>query len=310
MLDRYDRGGYYKIMEIRVLKYFLAVVKEGSITGAAHSLHLTQPTLTRQLQDLEKELNQKLFIRGKHKITLTPEGMFLKNRAAEIVEMVEKTEAEFKSISDVICGDIYIGAGETESMSLIADIMKNLQENYSGIKYNIFSGNAEDVLDKLDKGLLDFALVIEPVDLEKYDYLTLPTKDVWGVVMRKDSELAKKEVVCVEDLINIPLLTSRQMSPKYSKKSGFLDWFGDSFDKLNIVATHNLIYNAAIMVKSGLGYAVTLDKLVNTSDESELCFRELYPKLESQLDIVWKKQQTFSPASKLFLKKLKENFLK
>lgn len=195
-------------------------------------------------------------------------------------------------------------------MSLIADIMKNLQENYSGIKYNIFSGNAEDVLDKLDKGLLDFALVIEPVDLEKYDYLTLPTKDVWGVVMRKDSELAKKEVVCVKDLINIPLLTSRQMSPKYSKKSGFLDWFGDSFDKLNIVATHNLIYNAAIMVKSGLGYAVTLDKLVNTSDESELCFRELYPKLESQLDIVWKKQQTFSPASKLFLKKLKESFLK
>lgn len=309
MLDRYGKKRYYTIMEIRVLKYFLAVVKEGSITRAAQSLHLTQPTLTRQLQDLEKELKQKLFIRGKHKISLTPEGMLLKKRAGEIIEMVEITESEFQSISDTISGNISIGAGETESMHYITDVMKILQDDYPQIKYNVYSGNAEDVLDKLDKGLIDFALVIQPIDLEKYDYITLPSKDIWGVLTRIDSELAKKEVITTEDLIKEPLITSRQMSPKYSKDSGFLDWFGNAFDKLNIVATYNLIYNAAIMVKSGMGSAVTLDKLANTSENSGLCFRELYPRLESKLDIIWKKQQIFSPASKLFLDKLKESLL-
>lgn len=287
-------------MEIRVLKYFLAVAREGSITGAANSLHLTQPTLTRQLQDLEKELGQKLLVRG----TLTPEGIIFKKRAEEIVEMVEKTENEFRSLSDTISGDIYIGGGETDSMKYIAKIMKEIQDEYPQVKFHIYSGNAEDVTEKLDKGLLDFGVLIQPIDLSKYDYITLPEKDVWGVISRKDSPLAEKEVITLEDLIDIPLLASRQMSPKYSRDSGFLDWFGEKFDNLNIVATYNLVYNAAIMVKAGVGAAVTLDKLVNTSADSELCFRPLSPKLESGLDIVWKKNQVFSPAAKLFLDKL------
>ena len=288
------------IMEIRVLKYFLAVAREGSITKAANSLHLTQPTLTRQLQDLEKELGQKLLVRG----TLTPEGIIFKKRAEEIVEMVEKTENEFRSLSDTISGDIYIGGGETDSMKYIAKIMKEIQDEYPQVKFHIYSGNAEDVTEKLDKGLLDFGVLIQPIDLSKYDYITLPEKDVWGVISRKDSPLAEKEVITLEDLIDIPLLASRQMSPKYSRDSGFLDWFGEKFDNLNIVATYNLVYNAAIMVKAGVGAAVTLDKLVNTSADSELCFRPLSPKLESGLDIVWKKNQVFSPAAKLFLDKL------
>lgn len=297
-------------MEIRVLKYFLAVAREGSITRAANSLHLTQPTLTRQLQDLEKELKQQLFIRGKHRVTLTSEGMILKQRAEEIVDLVEKTEAEFNSISETISGNVYIGCGETDSMKYIAKIIKDIQTDYPDIKFHIFSGNAEDVMEKLDKGLLDFGVLIQPIDLSKYDNITLPEKDIWGVVVRKDSPLAKMKTIKLENLIGIPMIASRQMSPKYSKASGFLDWFGDKFENLNIVATYNLIYNAAIMVKAGVGTAVTLDKLANTSVQSELTFRPLSPKLESGLDIVWKKEQIFSQASTLFLQKLKKEFIK
>lgn len=295
-------------MEFRVLRYFLTVAREASITKAANSLHLTQPTLSRQLQELEKELGQQLLIRGKSKITLTPEGMMLRKRAEEIVDMVEKTEAEFKSINDIVGGDIYIGCGETESMKYIAQVMKELQDEYPDIKFHIYSGNAEDVTEKLDKGLLDFGVLIQPIDLSKYDNITLPQKDVWGVIMPNDSPLSKKNVIKLEDLVDKPILVSRQMSKKYSAESGFLDWFGEYFDSLNIVATYNLVYNAAIMVEMGIGYAVTLDKLVNTTNNSNICFRPLCPKLESRLDIVWKKYQIFSPAAKLFLEKLYKKF--
>lgn len=293
-------------MEIRVLKYFLAIANQGSITAAANSLHLTQPTLSRQIQDLEKELKQKLLIRGKYKVTLTPEGLMLKKRAEEIIEMVEKTKAEFNSINDIISGDIYIGCGETDSMKYIAEIMKELRDEYPNIKFHIHSGNAEDVTEKLDKGLLDFGLLIQPIDLSKYDYITMPQKDTWGVIMPKNSPLAKKDVIKIDDLIAVPIIASRQMSKKYSAQSGFLDWFGEKFDYLNIAATYNLVYNAAIMVDNGIGYAITLDKLVNITNNTNVCFRPLSPKLESGLDIVWKKNQVFSPASKLFLQKLKE----
>ena len=295
-------------MEIRVLKYFLAIAKEGSITKAADSLYLTQPTLTRQMQNLEQELGQKLFVRGKYRVSLTPEGLIFKKRAEEIIDLVEKTCAEFASTNEVIKGDIYIGCGETDSMKYIAAVMKELQNEYPEIKFHIYSGNAEDVTEKLDKGLLDFGVLIQPIDLSKYDYLTLPKKDVWGVIMRKDSPLAAKKVITLKDLLNVPIIASRQMSKKYSKESGFLDWFGKEFNNLNIAATYNLLYNAAIMVDAGIGYAVSLDKLADTSEQSSLCFRPLSPKLESGLDIVWKKNQVFSSAAQLFLTKLKEKF--
>ena len=295
-------------MEFRVLRYFLTVAREGSITAAANSLHLTQPTLSRPLQDLEKELGQKLFIRGKYKVSLTPEGMILRKRAEEIVDMVEKTEAEFQSIKDTVCGDIYIGCGETDSMKYVAQVMKELQDDYPEIKFHIFSGNAEDVTEKLDKGLLDFGVLIQPIDLSKYDNLPLPDKDVWGVITKKNSPLAQKDKAELKDLVNVPLIASRQMSKKYSAQSGFLDWFGEEFEHLNIAATYNLVYNAAIMVEAGIGYAITLDKLVNTTDITNLRFVPLYPKLESGLDIVWKKHQIFSPAAKLFLERLQDKF--
>ncbi len=223
--------------------------------------------------------------------------------------MVEKTEAEFKSINDTVSGDIYIGGGETDSMKYIAEIIKEIQTDYPNIKFHIQSGNAEDVTEKLDKGLLDFGILIQPVDLSKYEHLALPEKDIWGVIMRKDSPLAKKKYVKLEDLRNLPLLNSRQAIRKTSSKNEFIEWFQGEFKNLNTVATFNLVYNAAVMVKKGVGYAITLDKLVNTSKDSELCFRPLSPKLESSLDIVWKKYQIFSPAAKIFLEKLQEKLL-
>lgn len=296
-------------MEIRVLRYFLTVAREGSITRAANFLHLTQPTLSRQLQDLEKELGQKLFVRGSHNISLTPEGMILRKRAEEIVDMVDKTESVFRSISDTVSGDVYIGGGETESMKYIAEVVKNMQDEYPAIKYHLYSGNAEDVTERLDKGLLDFGILIQPTDLSKYEYITLPSKDVWGVLMKKNSTLASKEEIKLDDLYGLPLICSRQVVRRTSVKNDFLEWFGGNFEKMNVVATYNLVYNARIMVEEGIGYALTLDKLVNTMHTSNIVFRPLSPKLESGLDIVWKKYQIFSPAANLFLSKLREKFL-
>ena len=295
-------------MEIRVLRYFLAIAREGSITNAANSLHVTAPTLSRQIKDLEEELGQKLFIRRSHHMALTAEGMILRKRAEEIISMVDKTEAEFLSMENMVSGDIYIGSGETEAIKLIAQIAKELREVYPGIRYHLHSGNAQDVTERLDKGLLDFGILIQPADLSKYDYLDLPAKDRWGVAMRRDSPLAQKDSICKEDLLDLPLLCSRQAVERGVGANEFCQWFGDDFEKLNIVTTFNLVYNAAIMVEAGVGYAITIDKLVNTAEHSSLCFRPLTPRFESGLNIVWTKYQVFSTAAELFLERLKETF--
>lgn len=295
-------------MEIRVLRYFLAIAREGSITNAANFLHVTQPTLSRQIHDLEEELGQKLFIRGSHSMTLTVEGMILRKRAEEIVSMVDKTEAEFNSMENIISGDIYIGGGETDAIKLVAHIAKELRKNYPGIHYHLYSGNSEDVTERLDKGLLDFGILIQHADISKYDYINIPAKDTWGVVMRKDSPLAKKDSIQKEDLLNVPLICSRQAIAQERSGNEFAEWFGEDFDKLDIVTTFNLVYNAAIMVEAGIGYAVTIDKIANTSETSNLCFRPLEPRLDSGLNIIWKKYQVFSSAAELFLEELHENF--
>ncbi|MFU7589172.1 LysR family transcriptional regulator [Priestia sp. RMT2NF4] len=295
-------------MEIRVLRYFLTVAREGNITKAADVLHVTQPTLSRQLKDLEQELGKKLFIRSSHSIILTDEGMLLRNRAEEIVNMVDKLEAEFSSMEETIGGDIYIGGGETEAMKHIARVAKDVQLRYPNIRYHLYSGNEEDITERLDKGLLDFGILIQPADISKYNYLNIPAKDVWGVVMRRDSSLALKESIQAADLLNAPLICSRQAMKQTFSKNEFSDWFGEDFHKLNIVTTYNLAYNAAIMVEEGIGYAITLDKIVNTSTNSNLCFRPLQPRLESGLNIVWKKHHVLSAAADAFLKELQGEF--
>lgn len=267
-------------------------------------MHVTQPTLSRQLKDLEQELGKKLFIRSSHSIILTDEGMLLRNRAEEIVNMVDKLEAEFSSMEETIGGDIYIGGGETEAMKHIARVAKDVQVRYPNIRYHLYSGNEEDITERLDKGLIDFGILIQPADISKYNYLNIPAKDVWGVVMRRDSPLALKESIQAADLLNAPLICSRQAMKQTFSKNEFSDWFGEDFHKLNIVTTYNLAYNAAIMVEEGIGYAITLDKIVNTSTNSNLCFRPLQPRLESGLNIVWKKHHVLSAAADAFLKEL------
>ncbi|MEB2264335.1 LysR family transcriptional regulator [Priestia megaterium] len=295
-------------MEFRVLRYFLTVAREGNITRAADFLHVTQPTLSRQLKDLEQELDKKLFIRSSHSVILTDEGMLLRNRAEEIVNMMDKLEAEFSSMEETIGGDVYIGGGETEAMKHIARVAKDVQVRYPNIRYHLYSGNEEDITERLDKGLLDFGILIQPADISKYNYLNMPAKDVWGVVMKKDSSLAVKESIQAADLVNVPLICSRQAVKQTFSKNEFADWFGEDFHKLNIVTTYNLAYNAAIMVEEGVGYAITLDKIVNTSTTSNLCFRPLQPRLESGLNIVWKKHHVLSAAAAAFLKELQEEF--
>ncbi len=288
-------------MEIRELRYFLAVAREGSITIAAESLNITQPGLSKVIMSIEEQLGKKLFIRENRKITLTEDGMLLRKRAGEIIDLMDKTEAEFsKDTEEQLSGNIYIGAGETESMRYIAKTIKNLQNKHPNIHYNFFSGNGDDVTEKLDKGLLDFGILIEPVDIKKYDYLRLPTYDTWGLLMRKDSELAKLNSITAKDLLNIPLLSSRQSLVKHDISS----WLGDDLDKLNIIGTYNLIYNASLMVEEGIGYALCLDKLVNTTGNSNLCFKPLKPALTSNLVLVWKKYQVFSKATEKFLREL------
>lgn len=296
-------------MEIRVLRYFLAVAREGSITKAANYLHLTQPTLSRQLQDLERKLGQKLLLRSQHSVSLTSEGHILRQRAEEIIDMVDKTEQEFHSIKDVIAGTVYIGSGESHTIKFITDIIKDIQKQYSEIKFDLVSGNAEDLIEKLDKGLLDFAVLIEPINISKFDYMTLPEKDRWGVIMKKDSPLAKLDNIKYDNLKNLPLIFSKQVKRQNPSDSDFMKWFKGSFDNFNIAATYNLIYNAGLMAESGVGYVVGLDNLLNTMNNSNLTFRPLYPTLESALNIVWKKGQIFSPASKVFLEKLKDRIV-
>lgn len=291
-------------MELRELKYFLAVAREQSISKAASSLFVTQPNLSRQMQNLEKEVGQRLFIRGTRKITLTEAGRLLYKRAEEIIELYNKTETELnKPITD-IRGDIYIGGGESYVMGLIAKAAHEVQKDYPNVKFHLFSGDMVAVSEKLDKGLIDFGIFIEPADLSKYDYLRLPLTDTWGVLMRKDSPLAGKKYITPEDLRDEPLIRSKHSLGK----SIISDWFKKSADELNIVATYNLLYNASILVEEGIGYAVGLDKIINTSGDSNLCFVPFYPKLESRLDIAWKKYQVFTKGAEIFLKKLQEIF--
>lgn len=308
MLDRHISLYYFTDMELRVLKYFLATTKIGTITGAANYLHLTQPTLSRQLMDLENELGQKLFIRSNHAITLTPEGLLLKKRAEEIIDMVEKTENEFNSLTQDLSGEIYIGSGETDAISCISDIIDEIHKQYPKIIFHLYSGILEDIVEKIDKGLLDFGIIMNPCDYTKYNSITLPEKDLWGIVMRKDSPLAKNNTVKLKDLEDKPLILSKKAFKGHNSDNFFYKWFNEKKDKLDIIATHNLFYNSSVLARQGIGYVFTLNNILNKDSDECLCFRPIEPKFEVKWDVIWKKYQVFSPAAKLFLDKLQEKF--
>lgn len=283
-------------MEIRVLRYFLAVAREESVTRAAQSLHLSQPTLSRQLKELEDELGKQLLIREPRRVHLTAEGMILRKRAEEILSLVEKAESEIRVDDEGVSGDIFIGAGETKGGHVLTRTAARVQAQHPNIRFHVFSGDTVNVLEHLDKGLIDFGLVFGPVDHTKYKALEVPEKDTWGVLMRSDSPLAEKNFITVEDLQGLPLIVSRQ-----SRDSGALSgWFGRPLSTLHIAATYSLAYNASLMVEDGVGYAVCLDRIIHTGADSRLAFRPLHPAQTAGMSVIWKKHQVFSKASECF----------
>lgn len=284
-------------MDIRILRYFLAIARSENITKAANTLHIAQPSLSKQLMELEDELGTKLLIRGKRKISLTEDGIFLSKRAEEIISLLEKTEHEITSDQENICGDISIGSGETEAMDIVLQATSSLSQKYPEIHYHLFSGDATDVMERLDQGVLDFGILIEPVDTLKYDSIHLPVTDTWGILMAEDSPLALKECLLPEDLVDLPLIIPQRSG----LQRDFSLWIGTDLQRLNIIATYNLGFNAAMPVKQGLGYALTLDKLIYTGAGSGLAFRSLAPEMKAQLSLVWKRYQIFSKASEQFL---------
>lgn len=290
-------------MEIRVLEYFLAVAREQNISRAAGYLHLTQPTLSRQLKELEEELGQQLFVRGNRKITLTQDGMFLRKRAQEIVDLVKKTENEMHAADKSVSGEISIGAAETDAVRTVVQLVRQLQTEHHDIRLHIFSGDAVDTLEKLEKGLIDFAVLVGERDLSKYECLHLPKPDSWGVLMCRDSALAGKTRIAPEDLVGQPLILSRQSTSNRE----LMAWLQSGGAKPNVTATYNLIYNASLMVDEGMGYALGLDKLISMTGNASLCFVPLDPPVTMDAYIVWKKHQVFSRAAEAFYKLLTES---
>lgn len=292
-------------MEIRVLQYFLAVAREQSIVKAAASLHLSQPTLSTQIKGMEEELGKQLLIRGtkgSRKISLTEEGMILRKRAEEILALVQKTEKEITFSDQVIMGDVYIGTGETDTFRLIARTANHLHRTHPGIHYHISSGNAIFVMEQLDKGLLDFGIVFGDVDHTKYNALPIPVKNRLGVLMRKDAPLALQETVSPEDLYDKPLIVSEQGD----FSSSLAELVKKELPRLDIVATYNLIFNASLLVEEGLGYAVGLEQIINTTGDSSLCFRPIVPEWSDHMNVIWKRYQLLSKAAEKFLEKMKE----
>lgn len=289
-------------MEIRVLRYFLTVAREENITKAAEKLHITQPTLSRQLHQLEEELGKQLFKRGNHDIKLTTDGMLLRKRAEEIIDLVEKTETEMNSSNDELTGDIYIGAGETDAFRLVAGIVKKIQNEHSQVTFHNISCDSIDVIDKLNKGLIDFGILFEPADYTAFEHIKFPVRDTWGVFVRKDSDLAAGEYVTAEMLADRSLIVSRQ----FVNNLDFAKWLGIPQEKINISATTNLIFNGSLLVEEGIGCALSLDKLINCSGDSKLCFRPFYPPKYAQMYLVWKKYQVFSKEAERFLNEFRK----
>ncbi|MBQ6674919.1 MAG: LysR family transcriptional regulator [Ruminococcus sp.] len=284
-------------MDIRVLRYFLAVAREQSFSIAAERLYLSQPTLSRQLKELEDELGKPLLNRSSKGVTLTEEGMILRARAEEIVALLDKAEQEVKQSGHSISGMVHIGAGETYAVKLIADTAQHLNAEHPDLQYSIYSADGADVLEKLDKGLLDFGIVFQNVDISKYNTIPLPLKDRFGVLMRRDAPLADKEVITLDDLAGQPLIIPRQ--PNHNLM--FLESIGIEEKSIRVAAQYNLVYNGSVMASEGMGYCICIDRLINVSGDSEMCFKPFDPEIEASCSFIWKRNAVFSKAAEKFL---------
>lgn len=290
-------------MEIRVLRYFLEIARESSMSRAAEILHVSQPTLSKQMKELESELGKKLFHRGSTSVSLTDEGMLLRKRAEDILTMVDKTTSEFQELDNITGGEVHIGCAESHQIKYLAWVIKDFKEAYPRFRYHLTSGNTEQVVERLDRGLIDFAFIVEPPNLERYNHIEIPGADIWGLAIRKDHPLAEKREIVFADLTEVDLICSEQ-----GMKFDIARWCGENADQLNLSGTINLCYNGGVFVEEGLGGMLTFDRLVNTGDDSKLCFRPLSPRLETKMYIIWKKYQVFTPIAELLLDELKKRF--
>ena len=290
-------------MEIRTLRYFLAVAREENMTRAAEQLHLTQPTLSKALKALEEELGKKLFTRHSFSIRLTDEGVLLRNRAEDLVSMADKITQEFVTLDDITGGDIYLGLAESYQIRTLARAIKEFRGQYPDLRYHITSGDTEQVTEKLDQGLLDFSVLAEMPDAAKYDSLVFPQADVWGLVFPADDPLAAKKAVTADDLMGLPLFCSEQSWQKDIPR-----WCGNRMRDLRLEGSFRLSYNGSMFAREGLGYLLTFDRLIDTSPASGLVFRPLSPKLENRLYLIWKKYQSLSPIAERFLQHVQASF--
>ncbi|NBI18204.1 LysR family transcriptional regulator [Neglecta sp. X4] len=289
-------------MELRVLQYFLAVTREQNILRAAESLSLSQPTLSRQIRDMEAELGKQLFIRGSRSITLTEEGMILRKRAEEIMELVKKAEDEIALAEEPVSGSITVGAGETDGLRVLVRAVQALREEWPGVHFHVVSGDKCSVIEQLDGGLIDFGVVFGDFDKTKYEYIPVPCMEHFGVLMRKDDPLAERESIDPKELWNKPLIVSRQAQCDATLP----ELLGRKQEKLNIVGSYNLLFSGSLMVEEGMGYALAFDKIVDTGADSNLCFRPLSLQNEIPMFVLWKKYQMFTKAAEKFLIKLRE----
>lgn len=292
-------------MEIRTLRYFLAVAREENMSKAAEILHVTQPTLSKRLKSLEDELGKKLFTRHSFSIELTDEGVLLRNRAEDLIAMADKIEKEFVSLDDITGGELYLGLAESWQIKYLARTIKEFKTKYPNLRYHITSGDTEQIADKLDKGILDFLVLAENPDPRKYEYIEFPQPDIWGLVFPEDDRLREKENITVDDLVGLPLFCSEQAYNDVIRK-----WAGSKYADLHLEGSFRLSYNGSVFAREGLGYLLTFDHLVDTSPGSGLTFRFLEPKLETRMYLVWNKYQTFTPIAERFLSQVQNSFTK
>ena len=264
------------------------IAREGTISGAATALHVSQPSLSRQMQELERDLGVRLFERGSRRVTLTEPGMRLRRRAEEIVDLVGRTEDEFRLTADTLAGEVRVGGGETPAMGLLADVMAEFVDAFPLVRFSLFSGNAESVGERLDTGRLDFGVFVGHADLSRYEFLQLPARDRWGAFVREDDPLASLEHVTPADLAGRSLILSEQAGRE--------------------MATYNLLYNAALLARRGIGVVVSLEGIVETGEGSGLAFRPLEPPMSADVFVAWKRYQSFSPAAEAFLGAVRERW--
>ena len=287
-------------MELRTLRYFLTTVNEANITRASQVLHVTQPTLSRQLMDLEKELGVSLVVRGKRGLTLTDDGIFFRRRAEEIVELADRLEQRFAGKSDRVSGVINIGASEAIGSRLLAKLIRNFSEKYPLVQFRLYNEMADNVKDRLDKGLADIGLLLEPLDIYKYEYLRLPQKETWGILVRTDHPLAAREAIGPEDIFYYPLI----LPMREKVREDIINWLGKDENDLRIPLSYTLLSNAVLLVEEGLGCAFCLDGALAVHSSPDLKFIPLSPEKTTHSVLAWKKNQIFSPAAALFIQEI------